>query len=411
MKIAVMGCGIVGSGAVELTQELASLYAEHSYEEEFEVKYILDIRDLSDRPYASKVVKDVDVIVNDPEIGVVVETMGGTEPAFTFCMKCMNAGKSVVTSNKQLVAEKAEELFAAAKKNNVCFRFGASVCGGIPVIRTLFTGMAADEIVSFAGILNGTTNFILTKMIDEKMSFEGALKLAQENGYAEKDPTADIEGFDACRKTAILASIAFGKHIRPEEIHTEGITGISVEDAAYAENFGAAIKLLGRAEKRPDGKINAIVSPVFVKKDSMLFGVNGVKNALSVTGSKVGELMLYGSGAGKEATASAVMADVLDCVRDKGFTPVYSWKNGTGDDVCDHLGYETRFYVRGYAKNKNAAVSDIRESFGGVSVLSGKNAPENEIAFVTGKDKEGTLREILAGIKDFAPASIIRIYE
>lgn len=411
MKIAVMGCGIVGSGAVEIAEDLAALIAERCYEKEVEVKYILDIRDLSDKPYASKVIKDVDIIVNDPEIGVVVETMGGTEPAFTFCMKCMNAGKSVVTSNKQLVAEKAEELFAAAKKNNVCFRFGASVCGGIPVIRTLFTGMAADEIVSFAGILNGTTNFILTKMIAEKMSFEAALKLAQEKGYAEKDPTADIEGFDACRKTAILSSIAFGKHIRPEEIHTEGITAVTLEDAAYAEDYGAAIKLLGRAAKRPDGKINAIVSPVFVKKDTLISGVSGVFNALSVTGSKVGELMLYGQGAGKDATASAVMADVLDCIRDKGFTPVYSWKNGTGNDVCDYLGYETRLYIRGYAKNKNAAVSDIRESFGGVKVLSRENAPENEIAFVTGKEKEGALRETLAGLKDFAPASVIRIFE
>lgn len=411
MKIAVMGCGIVGSGAVEITEELSALIAERCYEKEVEVKYILDIRDLSDKPYADKVIKDVDIIVNDPEIGVVVETMGGTEPAFTFCMKCMNAGKSVVTSNKQLVAEKAEELFAAAEKNNVCFRFGASVCGGIPVIRTLFTGMAADEIVRFAGILNGTTNFILTKMISDKMSFEAALKLAQEKGYAEKDPTADIEGFDACRKTAILSSIAFGKHIRPEEIHTEGITGVTLEDAAYAGDFNAAVKLLGRAEKTPGGKINAMVSPVFVKKDTLISGVNGVFNALSVTGKKVGELLLYGQGAGKDATASAVMADVLDCIRDKGFTPVYSWKNGTGKDVCDYLGYQTRLYIRGYAKNKNAAVSDIRESFGGVTVLSRENAPENEIAFVTGKEKESALRETLAGIRDFAPASVIRVFE
>lgn len=408
MKIAVMGCGTVGSGAVEISEELAGILARRCYEESFEVKYILDIRDLSDKPYASKVVRDINVIINDPEVEVVVETMGGVEPAFTFCTECMNAGKSVVTSNKQLVAEKAEELFETAEKNNVCFRFGASVCGGIPVIRTLFTGMAADETESFAGILNGTTNFILTKMIDEKMSFDAALRLAQELGYAEKDPTADIEGFDACRKTAILASIAFGKHIRPDEIHTEGITKITLEDAAYAENYGAVIKLLGRASKRADGKINAMVSPVFVKKESLISGVNGVFNALSVTGKKVGEIMLYGQGAGKDATASAVMADVLDCARDKKFTPVYSWKKGTGADVADYLEAKVSLYIRGYSKNKKSALADIRESFGGVKLLSRDNAPENEIAFVTGCDTEAALRETLAGLKDFAPASVIR---
>ena len=408
MKIAVMGCGVVGAGAVEIVDELHSLLALRCYEDDIEVKYILDIRDLSDRPYASKVIKDLDIILNDPEIGVVIETMGGTEPAFTFCTKCMNAGKSVVTSNKQLVAEKSDELFETAKKNNVCFRFGASVCGGIPVIRTLFTGMAADEIESFAGILNGTTNFILTGMIDKKLSFDAALKIAQDMGYAEKDPTADIEGFDAARKTSILASIAFGRHIYPEDIHTEGITGVTLEDAAYADNFGAKIKLLGRAEKADGGKINAIVSPVLVNKDSLLSDVNGVFNALSVKGKKTGELILYGQGAGRNATASAVMADVLDCIRDGCFTPVYSWNRGEGNEVADHLGYETALYIRGYSNNKAAAVTRIRESFGGVTVLSRDNAPDNEIAFVTKKDTEYSLREILGGLKDFAPASVIR---
>ena len=411
MKIAVMGCGTVGSGAVEISSEFSEMLAKRCYEEGFEVKYILDIRDLSDKPYASKAVKDINVILNDPEVKIVVETMGGVEPAFTFCIKCMNAGKSVVTSNKQLVAEKSDELFAAAKKNNVCFRFGAAVCGGIPVIRTLFTGMAADETESFYGILNGTTNFILTKMIDEKMSFESALKTAQELGYAEKDPTADVEGFDACRKTSILASIAFGKHILPDEIHTEGITSVTLEDAAYADDFGAKIKLLGRAAKRPDGMINAMVSPVLVKNDKLISGVKGVFNALCVTGKKTGEIMMYGQGAGKDATASAVMADVLDCARDGKFTPVYSWENGTGDSVADYLENETALYVRGYSKDKNAALTGIREAFGGIKVLSRENAPENETAFVTGKDTEAVLRETLAELKDFAPASVIRIID
>jgi len=408
MKIAIMGCGVVGTGVYEIVRDMTKKLSEGCGGEEISVKYILDIKELDAEKSAIQI-RDIDIIANDPEIGIVVEAMGGVKPAFDFCLKCLNSGKSVVTSNKQLVAEKGEELLAAAEKNNAAFRFGASVCGGIPVIRTLFYGLAANDISSFKGILNGTSNFILTKMIRDKMTNSAALKLAQENGYAEKDPTDDIEGFDAARKTAILCSVCFGKHIYPDEIHTEGITGISGEDVEYVENFGAKIKLIGRGERLENGKIYASVAPALISDSDLISGVDGVFNALKVRGNKVGDVLLYGPGAGKDATASAVVADVLDCIRKPGFDSAYSWKNGTKNDVLKYDEYETALYVRGYAKDKNRAVSAIRENFDGVKFLSRENAPDNEIAFITEKKKEKELKSAIDGIDGFTSASIIRL--
>ena len=409
MKVAVMGCGTVGSGVVEILEGEKELLASKCSGEEVSLKYILDIRDLSDRPYSGKVVKDIDIITSDPEVGVVVETMGGTEPAFTFCMKCLQAGKSVVTSNKELVANKADELFAAARANNVCFAFEASVCGGIPVIRTMFSDLGANELTGFAGIMNGTTNFILTKMIKEKMSFESALKLAQELGFAEKDPTADVEGIDACRKTAILASIVFGSHILPQEIPTEGITRITLEDASYASDANAEIKLICKAERQPDGKIYAAVCPSFVSRDTMLANVSGVNNAVVIRGDSVGEVLLYGPGAGKEATASAVVGDVLECVRQKKNEDHYYWAPHAAGALCEKGENTVSLYVRGYAKHMESAAREIRETFDSVRFLSRDNAPANELAFITGKAKEKDLFEAVAEIRDFAAASIIRV--
>ncbi len=410
MKIAVMGCGTVGSGVVEILDNKTDLMIK-SAGEEIEVKYILDIRDFTGSPFESRVIKDIDIILNDSEIETVVETMGGVEPAFTFCKKCLEKGKNVVSSNKALVAAKAEELFKAARENNAAFMFEAAVCGGIPVIRTLFSALSANNITSFSGILNGTTNFILTKMIDEKMSFDTALKIAQEKGYAEKDPTADVEGLDAGRKTCILASIAFGKHIYPEEIHTEGIRGITLEDASYAASKGYKIKLLGKADKLKNGKTGAIVCPFFVNEESMIAGVNGVYNAVSVTGDSVGDILLYGQGAGKEATASAVTGDVMECARLNKNEAHYYWGNHEEGQIEDYKLYETSLYIRGYAKNTEETIIRIREAFGGVALLSREDAPENEIAFITGKATEKELREIMADIKDFAPASVIRVLQ
>lgn len=408
MKIAVMGCGTVGSGVVDIFDSKPCL-VKNSTGKNIEVKYILDIRDFSGSPYESRIVKDIDVIADDPEIEAVVETMGGVEPAFTFCKKCLEKGKHVVTSNKALVAAKAPELFEVAKKSDRAFMFEAAVCGGIPVIRTLFSSLSANNITSFAGILNGTTNFILTKMINEKMSFDTALKIAQEKGYAEKDPTADVDGLDAGRKTAILASIAYGAHVMPEDIHTEGIRGITLEDAAYAASGGYKIKLLGKADKLKNGKTAAIVCPFLVNENSMIAGVNGVYNAVSVTGDSVGDVLLYGQGAGKEATASAVAGDVMECARVGQNEPHYRWNGYKEGGVESYLLYETALYIRGYAKNKENSIINIREDFGGVSVISREDAPENEIAFITPVSTEKELREILEGLRDFAPASIIRI--
>ncbi|MBQ7638133.1 MAG: homoserine dehydrogenase [Clostridia bacterium] len=408
MKIAIMGCGVVGSGVYEIVRDMAGKLSKGCGGEEISVKYILDIKEL-DAEKSALQIRDIDIIANDPEVLIVVEAMGVTKQDFDFCLKCLNAGKSVVTSNKQLVAEKGEELLAAAEKNNVAFRFGASVCGGIPVIRTLFYGLAANEISSFAGILNGTSNFILTKMIKDKMTNAAALKLAQENGYAEKDPTDDIEGFDAARKTAILCSVCFGKHIYPDEIHTEGITGISDEDVEYVGSIGSKIKLIGRGEKLENGKIYASVAPAVIDEAQLISGVDGVFNALKVNGNKVGEVLLYGPGAGKDATASAVVADILDCIRKPGFDSVYSWENGTRNDVLKYDEYETALYVRGYVKDKNKAVCAFREMLDGVRFLSRENAPENEIAFITEKKKEKDIKNAVDSVDGFTAASIIRI--
>ena len=408
LNVAVMGYGTVGRGVCEILCEKKELLAARCGVDAVSLQYVLDIRDLSGAPVAAVWTKAVDDIVNDPAVNVVVEAMGGTEPAFTFCMKCLCAGKHVVTSNKQLVAEKGEALFEAARTHNVSFRFGAAVCGGIPVLRTTVYGLAANEMQSFCGILNGTTNFILSKMINENMSFSAALQLAQQNGYAEADPTADVDGHDACRKTAILCAMMFGGHVYPEEILTEGIRNITLEDVAYVNDFGGKIKLLGRGKLLPDGSVYAMVSPAVISGKSMLAGVEDVYNAVLLQGDKIGTIMLYGQGAGKDATASAVVADVLDCGRKPGFDKAYSWEDAGHKKMADPAQATVRLYVRGFA-NKKSALSDLRESFGALTVLHRENAPENEIAFITDEGTEKALTEQLGQVGSFARASVIRL--
>ena len=408
LKVAVMGYGTVGRGVCEILCEKRELLAARSDVDEVSLQYVLDIKDLTGEPVEALWVRSVDTIVSDPSVNVVVETMGGTEPAFTFCMKCLNAGKNVITSNKQLVAEKGEALFQAARANNVSFRFGAAVCGGIPVLRTTVYGLAANRMRSFCGILNGTTNFILSKMINENMSFAAALKLAQENGYAEADPAADVDGHDACRKTAILCAIMFGGHVYPDEISTEGISKITLEDVAYVNDFGGKIKLLGRGKQLEDGSVCAMVSPAVIRNDSMLANVEGVYNAVLLHGDKIGTVMLYGQGAGKDATASAVVADILDCGRKPGFDTAYSWEAADKKRMADPDEQTLRLYVRGFANQENT-LSELRESFGSLTVLHRENAPGNEIAFITDEDKEKALTEQLRQVKSFAAASVIRL--
>ena len=314
VSVAIMGHGVVGSGVAEiLTTHKQKLFA--SLGEEIYVKKILDLREFPDSPLADRFTKSFDEIINDREIRVVAEVMGGLNPAYDYVKQCLKAGKSVVTSNKELVAAHGAELLSIAKEENVNFLFEASVGGGIPIIRPMSQCLVANIVYEIAGILNGTTNFILTKMITEGMQFDDALKLAQDLGFAERNPAADIEGHDACRKICILASLAFGKHVYPNAVHTEGITKITLEDVKYAGNFGCVIKLIGKVKCLDGGKIDIIVAPMFVPKHSQLANIDNEFNGIMVRGDCTDDVVFYGKGAGKLPTASAVVADIVDCCK------------------------------------------------------------------------------------------------
>ena len=313
-EIAVLGHGVVGAGVLEVLLTHKDSIAKRA-KEEIHVKRILDLREFPQLPYNGLFTKDFQEILDDPEIKIVVEVMGGLEPAFSYTKACLEKGKSVVTSNKELVAQKGAELLALAQKNNLNFLFEASVGGGIPIIRPISQCLAANEVTEIAGILNGTTNFILTKMIREGMAFADALHLAQQLGYAERDPSADVEGVDACRKICILASLAYGTHVYPDSVHTEGITAITKEDVGYASAWGGVIKLIGEAKMLENGRLHILVSPMFISRESQLANVDDVFNGILVRGDATGDVVFYGKGAGKLPTASAVVADVIDCVR------------------------------------------------------------------------------------------------
>ncbi|MGE4549702.1 MAG: homoserine dehydrogenase, partial [Intestinibacillus sp.] len=297
-------------------------------------------------PYGDKFVTDFSVIENDPEITVVAEVMGGVGAAYEFTKRCLKAGKSVCTSNKELVATRGEELLALAKAHNVGYMFEASVGGGIPLIRPMLQCLAANEINEICGILNGTTNYILTQMINGGVSFEDALASAQAKGYAEQDPTADIEGHDACRKICILSDLAFGDKLDPDKVECEGITKITLRDVACADKLGRVIKLIGRAVRNDDGTAYAYVAPHLIDKDSPLATVHGVFNAVMIDGNATGEVMFYGKGAGKLATASAVVADMMDCAfhRDRR-RPIF-WGDGSKNLLRPLDTLESSWYVR-----------------------------------------------------------------
>lgn len=408
MYIAVMGYGTVGSGVVEVFKKNHDSIVKRSSQTELELKYILDLRDFPGDPNEDKFIKDFNIILNDDDVKIVVETMGGLHPAFEFVSSLLKAGKSVVTSNKELVAAKGYDLLTIAEENNVNFLFEASVGGGIPIIRPITQCLAANEINEIAGILNGTTNFILTMMIEKSMSFENALKLAQENGYAEKDPTADVEGHDACRKICILASLCFGKHVYPESVYTEGITKVTLEDVAYINDFGGVIKLIGRAKKLENGKISALVSPCVVMTSSQLANVSDVFNAILVRGDAIGDVVFYGRGAGKLPTASAVVADVIDCAKHANRKKIFGWGKSEENYVVDYKKLETALYVRASADDKASALDEIYKNFGEVRVLHRDNAPADEIAFVTDSASEIELDKKLKSV-NIRPLSIIRV--
>lgn len=342
-KVAIMGYGTVGSGVYDIIKDNACRVADNAGEK-IEVKYILDIRDFDDHPEKELFTKDVNDIINDSEVTVVAEVMGGLHPAYEFTKSMLEAGKSVVTSNKELVATYGTELLAIAEEKNVNYLFEASVGGGIPVIRPLSRCLAANNITRIAGILNGTTNYILHEMFTNNKSFETALSDAQAMGYAERNPAADIEGHDACRKIAILSSLASGTEVDCERIATEGIADITLDDVHAAEAAGGVIKLIGYAELT-EGKVYSHVAPMFIKNENMLSGINGVMNGILITGDAVGDVMFYGAGAGKLPTASAVVADIVDSAIHASRRKIIGWKKAQGDVMKD-TGNDFAYLVR-----------------------------------------------------------------
>ena len=385
VNVAVLGYGTIGSGVVEVLHTNTEVIAQRAGEE-IAVKYILDLRDFPGDPNADKIVHDYDIIDKDEDVQVVVECMGGVEPAYTFVKRALLNGRSVATSNKELVAKHGAELIAIAHEKNINFLFEASVGGGIPIIRPLVQCLTADVIEEVSGILNGTTNYMLTRMKEEGISFEEALKEAQEKGYAELHPEADVEGYDACRKIAILSSLAFGQQVDFEDIYTEGITSITTEDIRYATAMNKSIKLLGNSW-RVDGKIYAMVCPMLLDNAHPLSGVNDVFNAIFVRGNMVDETMFYGKGAGKLPTASAVAADVVDCVKHTGKNIKILW-NPEKLTLSDLGDFERQYFVRMPA---DAEAKAITAAFGAVEMVSVEGI--NEKAFITGVMKESAFNE------------------
>lgn len=378
VDVAIIGHGVVGSGVAEIILNHKDLLTEKA-KNEINLKYILDIRDFENVPYADKFTKDFNDILNDDDVRVVIETAGGATFAYDYVKACLLKGKSVVTSNKELVAAKGAELLKIAMDNNINFLFEASVGGGIPVLRPIAQCLAANDLTEITGILNGTTNFILTKMIKDNMQFSDALSMAQRLGYAERDPSADIDGHDAARKICILASLAFGKHVYPDQIKTDGIRGMLLSDIALNSQMGYVTKLVGNAKVLENGKITAAVSPAVIKKSDIISSTEDVFNIIKVRGDAIGDVAFYGRGAGKLPTASAVVADVLDCVKHLHARKYLFWDEGDKDYVVNPDTVAFSYLVITDAKNSDAvksefAVSDVYEENGNVAFTLKKTA-------------------------------------
>ena len=345
MKIAVLGHGTVGSGVCEILWNKNSEVSSAAGKP-VELGYVLDIKELENVPYSEKYTKDFSAILSDPEVGTVAECIGGLEPAYSYIKSALENGKNAVTSNKELVAEKGAELLSIARAHNVNFLFEASVGGGIPLIRPLYSAMNAAGITEIAGILNGTTNYILTKMFRFGADYSEALSDAQKLGYAERDPSADVLGWDSCRKIAILSSLVWGKTLKPSEIPTEGIDKISADDVKTAEQCGFSIKLLARAKQLSDGKIFAKVSPALVKNDSPLATVNDVFNAVLIKAETTGDVLFYGKGAGKMPTASSVIADIIEAEKTDGNIKSVFWEDGAQSAAAEKDSVSERYFIR-----------------------------------------------------------------
>lgn len=388
INVAILGYGVVGSGVAEVIKKNSESIRQRAGKD-IKVKWILDIRDFTDSPDKDVLTKNADDVFNDSDVSIIVETIGGAKIALEFTKRALMAGKSVVTSNKELVATHGPELLQLAKENGVSYLFEASVGGGIPIIRPLNQCLAANEINGITGILNGTTNYILTQMKKEGKSFEEALKEAQQNGYAEQNPTADVEGHDACRKIAILSSIAYNEFVNCENIYTEGISKITVDDMKYADAIGGVIKLIA-ISKKVDDKIFARVSPAIVSKEHPLSNVEDVFNAIVVNGDAVGDAMFYGRGAGKLPTASAVVADVIDIAKHSGEGSGSVWVRTQENNILPIEESSAKFLVRVKAQNIADAKKDILSIFGETEFVELRTkVQENEFAFVSTITAEG----------------------
>ena len=392
MKIAIAGYGVVGRGTHELLLMNRDKIATRAGEE-IEVKYVLDPKPLEGTPAEQLKASGIEEILADPEVKLLVEAIGGVGPAYEYVKAALESGRSVVTPNKQLVAEKGAELLAIAREKNVGFLFEASVAGGTPVLHPISQCLWANDLDLAAGILNGTTNYILTRMIRAGLTFEQALKEAQDNGYAEKDPTADVDGHDACRKICILAALSFGQHVYPDQVPTEGIRNVTLEDVAYADSCGYKIKLLGRCIRQPEGKVCAFVAPHLVPASNPLSGVEDVFNAIAVTGNAIGDVMFYGRGAGKLPTASAVVADVIDIAKDLKRDHRNEWGPGAPDLVVSSDIVTSRWYVRA-----QAPVDQVRLACGDIQLLARAGAPAGEVAFLTAAMTEPQIKDKLQGL-------------
>ena len=401
IKIAVLGYGTVGSGVVEVIEKNKDMVNKKAGEE-LSIKYILDLRDFPGDPYENKVVHDYQTIVNDPEIQIICETMGGTGAAYEFTKQALQVGKSVCTSNKELVAAHGPELLTMAKEHKCNYLFEASVGGGIPIIRPLNYSLTAEKIESITGILNGTTNYILSKMEKEGADFDAVLKRAQEKGYAERNPEADVEGYDACRKIAILSSLMLGENVDYRKVYTEGITKITATDFAYAKEMDMSIKLLAMSKEVGDETL-AMVAPFMISADHPLHMVNGVFNAVFVHGNMLGDSMYYGKGAGKLPTASAVVSDVIDCARHIGKVIMCFW-DATDAKLMNVEEAENKFFFR--VKSSNG--EKVKAVFGEVKSVKLSGMDEEE-AFVTSLMKEKDFAEKYEKIADICVGNRIRV--
>lgn len=398
IKVAVLGYGNIGSGVVQVLLKNKETIAKKAGDE-IVPACVLDLRDFPGDVMEDKVVKDINLITQNPEISIVVETMGGTKPAYAFVKACLEAGKHVATSNKELVAAHGPELLEIAKAHHVSFLFEASVGGGIPIIRPLVSSITSDAVTEITGILNGTTNYMLTKMSEDGLDYDAVLEDAQERGYAERNPAADVEGHDARRKIAILSSLAFGKYVDYEDVYTEGITKITSADFAYAKVLGSRIKLFGTSKKKDDGSISTMVCPVMITNEHPLFAVNDVMNAILVRGESMGDLMFYGAGAGKLPTASAVVADVVNAARNPKITEIAPYEPGKMT-VSDHLKSTHSYFVRVKGSDANA----VAESFKAKQIVDA--GIEDEFGLVTAEWAEN---EFDALCENYPVVSVIRL--